>query len=122
VRVALTERDIGAIGAGGDAEIKPLHLPGETFRGRVSRMPVGRRSAPPAAAPSPPLIQAGAAPIAAAPNPVMGSLEVEVEVDNTSGMLEPGMSARVRIYGETLTLAGHAARGLCRLFKGKVWW
>ncbi len=60
-------------------------------------------------------------PVAAVPNPVMGSLEVEVEVDNTSGMLESGMSARVRIYGETLNLAGHAARGLRRLFKGKVW-
>jgi len=122
VRVALTERDIGLIGAGDDAEIKPLHLPGETFRGRVSRMPAGRRSAPSAPGPPAPPIQAGAAPVTAVPNPVMGSLEVEVEVDNSSGMLEPGMSARVRVYGERLTVAGHAARGLRRLFKGKVWW
>ncbi len=135
--VPLTPRDLGLIRPGARAEVSAQHFPGRAFPARVTRMPAGRRlpapavyppgvlaSSPgsgPAGAPAAPAavsaeLSAGGAP------PVAGSLEVEVEVDNAEGLLRPGMTARVRIHGERLTLVGHAARWVHRLFKGRIWW
>jgi len=117
-RVTLTERDLGLISMASLAEVKGIHLPAETFPGKVARMPAGRR---------PPRPQ-GPAPLSASTVPgdglatVDGSLDVEVEVEDPRGLLRPGMTVRVVIYGERLTLAGHAARWAHRLFKGRVWW
>ncbi|HEY3174920.1 MAG TPA: efflux RND transporter periplasmic adaptor subunit [Candidatus Polarisedimenticolia bacterium] len=124
VRVPLSEKDLGLIDETSEAGVKGPHLPGEIFRGRVTRMPAGRRPARPGLQGHQP--QPVTAAMTATPgegvSPVSGSLQVEVEVDNASGLLRPGMTAQVRIYGERMSLAAHALRWAHRLFKGKVWW
>ena len=126
VRVPLTERDLGVIDSGSVAEVKGVHLPTEIFHGRVTRMPAGRRPDRP---PDPdasrfgPSLSAAVGPGLLPPQPaVSGSLDVDVEVDDPGALLRPGITVRVRIYGERLTLAGHVARWAHRLFKGKMWW
>ncbi len=120
-RVPLRESDLGAIHEGGEAELQVVHEPGRIFTGSVVRLPPGR---PPDASRT--VLTAGmAAPPPAFPRPraeVKGTLDVVVSIDNQEGLLLPGMQARVRVYGERLTLAGHAARFTRRLLKGKVWW
>lgn len=117
VRVPLSESALGRLDDTSPAEIKGLHLPGETFPGHVTRLPAGKRAAPGSRS---------ALTVTTVPAPdlstLAGSLQVEVEVDNGAGLLRPGMTARVRLYGERLSLAGHALRWAQRLFKGKVWW
>ncbi len=117
-RVRLTQTDLGSIRADSEAELKTVHLPGRTFPGRVARLPAGR---PPDTAPF--VRTAAILPAEDQDGPeVRGSLDVVVVFDNSEGLLLPGMQAAVRIYGDRLTPAGHAARWLHRLFKGKVWW
>ena len=118
VRVRLTERELGEIGKGSEAELRSIPMPWMTFKGIVDRMPPGLVK--PA---NEPLMTAGVTPrVTLDPKEVKGSLMVNVRVANDERLLLPGMTVRVRIYGERLTLAGHTARWLRRLFKGKVWW
>lgn len=124
-RVAVSQIALGAVEEGSPAEIKTLHMPDRTFPGVVHRLPPGQPPAPPS-----PLQIAGAVP---RPTPslapgedqtaeIAGTLKVEVEVDNATGLLRPGLTARVRIFGERLTIAGHLLRWARRLFLGKIWW
>ena len=117
VRVPLSEASLGRLDESSPAEIKGLHLPAETFQGRVTRLPAGRRAAPGSRA----ALTVTTVPVAEQ-STVPGSLQVEVEVDNSAGLLRPGMTARVRLYGERLSVVGHAYRWVERLIKGKVWW
>ncbi len=117
VRLPLHERDLGAIRSDSPARLKALHLPGNLFEGRVARLPAGRRPAPPRAHAA-----AAAGPAVPALGNLGGTLAVEIQVDNTSGLLRPGMTVHVRVHGERLSLLGHAGRWAHRLFKGKVWW
>ena len=122
-RVPLRESDLGAIQEGSDAELQMVHMPDRIFPGHVVRLPPGR---PPDARRA--VTTAGMGP--AAPQPggpgagaeVKGTLDVVVAIDNPDGLLLPGMEARVRVYGERLTIVGHVVRWTHRLLKGKVWW
>ena len=118
-RVPLRESDLGAIREGSEAELQVVHEPGRTFSGSVVRLPPGR---PPDASRG--LLTAGMeAPVFPMSRAeVKGTLDVVVSIDNQEGRLLPGMQARVRVYGDRLTLAGHTARWTRRLLKGKVWW
>ncbi|MFQ5700318.1 MAG: efflux RND transporter periplasmic adaptor subunit [Acidobacteriota bacterium] len=123
VRLDLTDAQLGVIGDDSRAELKALHVPSRTFHGRVTRLPAGR---PPE--PLPAFRMAGVqASWPEAPPPddeknLKGSLQVEVAIDNSGGLLLPGMRVKVRVFGERLTVAGHFLRWVHRLFKGKVWW
>jgi multidrug efflux pump subunit AcrA (membrane-fusion protein) len=123
VRMIVTDRDLGLIHEGGEAEIKGYHFPDRVFHGRVTRLPAGRRPARPDPDATHPALPVTATMTAPGGEPAgAGSLDVDVDVDNAEGLLRPGMTVSVRIYGERLTPAGHVAMWARRLFKGKIWW
>jgi len=119
-RVPLRESDLGSIHEGNDAALLAVHRPDRLFAGSVVRLPPGRPPDPPRATMTAGMSLPGA--VAASGAEIKGTLDVVVAIDNREGLLLPGMQARVRIYGERLTIAGHVARWTRRLLKGKVWW
>jgi len=118
-RIPLSEADLGSVRLDSEVLLKTVHLPGRGFPGRVARMPAGRT---PEQVPPAQMAGVGFTPAAAVSPEPRGSLDVVAAFENPEGLLRPGMQVRVRIYGERLTIAGHAARWAHRLYKGKVWW
>jgi len=119
-RVPLRESDLGTIHEGSDAALQVVHMPGRIFTGSVVRLPAGRP--PDAQRPVMTAGMTGGAPGSPAGAEVKGTMDVVVSIDNEEGLLLPGMQARVRVYGERFTVAGHIVRWTHRLLKGKVWW
>jgi len=106
------ETDLRDVADWAPAEAINDGFPGRRFAGHVSNVPAQGME------PRPPAALAGAA-AASAPVSVY---EVEVLLDNSGGVLRPGMSVEVRIEGERRSLAARAARAATDLLRGKIWW
>jgi RND family efflux transporter MFP subunit len=91
----LVERDMRRVPAGTSANVEVDAFPGETFKGRVSRV----------------------APVF---DPATRTAEIEIEVPNTGFRLKPGMYSRVNLTVETKADAMTVPRNALIDFEGKT--
>jgi multidrug efflux pump subunit AcrA (membrane-fusion protein) len=111
--VEVGEPWLGDVRRGARVVVLQGGFPEERFDGHVVRMP-GQ------SVPQPGVTVAG---IASPPGGAGASIYgVEIEIENRRGELRPGMTAKIRIEGSRMSLAGRSGRAIMRLLKGKAWW
>ncbi|HZH42430.1 MAG TPA: efflux RND transporter periplasmic adaptor subunit, partial [Gemmatimonadales bacterium] len=111
-QIAVQEPDIGDVHVGQPVVVRARAFPGVSFGGRVTAIATAAEGL--ATAPTPDAVVPGA-------DATAKTFLVTTEIDNSSGLLKPGMTGQAKILGERRRIIGLLGRRVGQTLKVEVW-